>query len=495
MLNPRTVFELQTKYGVASGAFKDAETTFETYMAECRAFVSRNLPETYNTSMDSKQRTSELLKLATSFVEKHRKPVSGYVDSDGNVDVALLLQDVNAALSGEAVIREAMQDEAVDEIQINDMKTIFVVKHGVMEPYVDSHGRVMQFSNNDEIMTLISKLVDDGQGTVPQFTEGVPLFNAKTAKDLYRLNAVHSSANARDLPPFNFPATSVVIRKFKKEHLVMKDLVNGGSCTEDMGELLTLLGRAELRVFCVGPTGSGKTTLLRIIASTTPMSKRIILIQNPTEITFYDRDSAGRNQRNVVHWEVVQSADPSKSSSATMENLISNALRQTPDVILVGEAREPGEFTQLLRAMRTGHKTYGTYHAGSSLDALERFADEVGGENPIRKVCKSLDVIISQYKFENGERRLMEITEVLGVDEHGEPIVNPLYRFDFSGDMEEDENGRTRVLGSFKHVNPMSYKMQQSMFKAGISRDKIKKFIEFDGMPKKFNDPTLPKDY
>ena len=97
----------------------------------------------------------------------------------------------------------------------------------------------------------------------------------------------------------------------------------------------------------------------------------MILIQNPTEISFFEKDAYGRNTRNVVHWEVVQSADDSKNTSATMANLISNSLRATPEVVLIGEAREPEEFQQIQRAMRTGHKTLGTFHAEDAKDAID----------------------------------------------------------------------------------------------------------------------------
>ena len=187
------------------------------------------------------------------------------------------------------------------------------------------------------------------------------------------------------------------------------------------------LTNEESHSLIIGTTGSGKTTLLRIIASTVPKNKRMILIQNPTEISFFEKDAYGRNTRNVVHWEVVQSADDSKNTSASMANLISNSLRATPEVVLIGEAREPEEFQQIQRAMRTGHKTLGTFHAEDAKDAIGRFASEISGGNSyiesVRMVADSIDIIISQFKFENGERKVMEISEVLGTDKDGEPIT------------------------------------------------------------------------
>lgn len=483
MINLRDIYKLQADYGVSDGTFKDSEISFEEYMAQCRLFLANNLPDEYvKGDWDSERKLSTLINLTSLFIDKHKVQVKGYVTPEGIIDSELLLKDLCDMVTGEAIIKEALADPDIDEIQINDKNTIYVVRKGIPEYYKDSRGRVMQFATNDEIHTLLNKLIDDGTGNVPQFTDGMPLLNAKTAKHQYRINAVHHVANTMDKPPANFPISTAVIRKFKESNLAIEDLVKGGACTEEMGRLLMLLGRAELKLFCVGPTGSGKTTLLRIIAATVPYNKRMILVQNPTEISFFERDAHGRNLRNVVHWEVVQSADGSQNSSATMENLISNSLRATPEVILIGEAREPGEFKQIQRAMRTGHKTLGTFHAEDSLDALERFADEVSEAGDymasLRKVANSIDIIISQFKFENGERKVMEIAEVLGVDERGEPVINKLYEYAFSGEMTTDANGKVKVLGEFERRGYMSDKLKNALYKVGIPYSSIAEFCE-----------------
>ena len=485
MINLKEVYKIQSEYGVADDSFKDSEISFEDYLAQCRMFISRNLPEDYNKgNWDTEKKLSTLINLTSLFVDKHRVNVKGYSSSEGLLDTQTLLDDLCDSVTGEAIVKEALADPEVDEIQINDKNTIFVIRKGIPEYYTDSKGRVMQFSNNDEIHTLLNKLIDDGTGNLPQFTDGVPLLNAKTAKHQYRINAVHHVANTMDKPPYNDPITTVVIRKFKESNLGIDDLVRGGACTEQMGRLLMLLGRAELKLFCVGPTGSGKTTLLRIIASTVPKTKRMILIQNPTEISFFEKDAYGRNTRNVVHWEVVQTAESDKNTSASMANFISNSLRATPEVILIGEAREPEEFEQIQRAMRTGHKTLGTFHAEDARDALGRFASEISsgsGSNyfeSLRMVSDSIDIIISQFKFENGERKVMEISEVLGTDKDGEPIISTLFKYNFTGKMTKDAQGRVKVLGEFVRENPMSEKLKNSLFKVGIPFETIAEFCQ-----------------
>src|SRR5690606_28159318 len=114
----------------------------------------------------------------------------------------------------------------------------FVQKHGRLEPYVDKNGRIMQFQDNDEIHIVLNKLIDDGTGQKPMFTPGNPILNAKTAKHQYRIAAVHYAANTQDKPPYNFPNTTVVIRKFKETKIEIHDLIKYGACTPKMGRLL-----------------------------------------------------------------------------------------------------------------------------------------------------------------------------------------------------------------------------------------------------------------
>lgn len=485
MLSTKDIYRLQSEYSVAEGNIKDVETSYDEYLANCRVFLTSNLPADYNNGKyDSIQKTNKLIELASQFIDNHPVKVKGYVSPEGVIDRDLLQEDLTDSITGVSILKEALEEDPdVDEIQINDKGTIFVAKKGVLVPYVDSKGRVMQFTSDDEIKILLNKLIDDGTGNIPQFTDGMPILNAKTAKHQYRINAVHSSLNTMDKPPYNFPISTVVIRKFKEVKLCLDDLVASGACTEQMARLLDKLGRAELKLFCVGPTGSGKTTLLDIIAKTIPLDKRIILVQNPTEIFLTERDELGRNIRNVVHWEVKDTGGSSKDdqTKGTMENLISNTLRATPDVILVGESRTPGEFAQINRAMRTGHKVLGTFHAEDSADALGRYATELGTatgstyEESLRLACETIDIIISQYKFPNGERKIMEIAEIQGYKD-GKPLINKLFEFKFSGNMIKDENGRDKVDGRHEQVGVLSENLRKTFYKACIGDDQIGEF-------------------
>lgn len=480
MLTIKKLKALQVEAGVALEG-EEGEVDYETYLSTCRLSVKATMPrqKEEGLGLTAEERVDELYNLITEFVRKHPKRVKGYMTL-GVLDSELLLEDLLSSMTGASILKDALEDPEIDEIQIVDKNTIFVVRKGVQEYYRDRHGRIPQFSSDAEIRTLIARLTFDGTGNNPQFTEGHPLLNVKTAEKHYRLNAVHPVLNTRFPAPYDYPVTSVVIRKFKSVHLDIDDLVISEACTEAMASLLLLFGRASLKLCCVGETGSGKTTLLRIIGSTIPKKKKIILIQNPTEITYTERDKHGRLERNVVHHEVLQNATTKGEGAAgSQASLITNMLRETPEVTIVGEARETGEFKQILRAMLTGQIIMFTAHADSAAEYIERHAQEIGGERQaaLAAVSEAIDIVVAQHRFSNGDRKIVEISEVEGVDDLGNPKIRQLYVYKYSGELEDDPKrpGKKRSKGHFEQTAQISDKLKKLFYKSGITREELER--------------------
>jgi pilus assembly protein CpaF len=488
MLNLQDMYRVQTANEVTAENSKHISTTTkEKYFSNCRQYMANNLPPEYtNGAWDNERKANELDKIITDYVERHNVPVEGFVDADGNIDSAALLDATLANMRGEGILKHALEDPEIDEIQVNDKDTIFVIRKGVPEPY-KVNGVTQKFTNDAEITILLNKLCDDGTGSLPQFSPGAPLLNAKTAKKQYRVNAVHSSANARGLPPYDGPVTTIVIRKFKETKLTFDDMVRGGSITPKMARLLSLIGRINMNTFFIGPTASGKTTLLTAVAQNIPVEKRLCLVQNPTEITFFDRDAEGVNKRNVLHWEANDAGDATKKNTATMGNLISNALRVTPEVLILGEARAPDEFTQLQRAMQTGHRVIGTYHAEDAGDAIERGASELSSglgcslQEAKRQWARSVDIIITQFKFKDGSRKVMEITEIEGCDDKGEVILKPIIRYQLIRSYIDPVTGKEKTEGKFVMENPISEKFRIALIKDGVPEERFREFLSVEG--------------
>jgi pilus assembly protein CpaF len=136
-----------------------------------------------------------------------------------------------------------------------------------------------------------------------------------------------------------------------------------------------------------------------------------------------------------------------------IRELVRNALRMRPDRIIVGECRA-GEALDMLQAMNTGHDgSMSTGHANSPRDMLARLETMVlmaGVDLPLRaireQVSSAVDLIVHQSRLKDGTRRIVNITEVQGME--GDVIVmQDVFVFEQTGVVEGKIQGRLRPTG------------------------------------------------
>lgn len=472
MLTAQRVSQLQSEYNVTETGVVNYEEAipYGEYLAECKEYHYSNKDADY-AAMSGEDKNNRIRANIQSFMKLRAVKVQGYLDNKGLLESGRLEESIFDAIAGYAVLKPALYDSDIDEIQVKDHLTLYVVRGGVEEYYVDEENRPVQFEDPEQVITVLNRLIDGGTGQAKTLSEAQPLLNDKTHEHHYRVNAVHHTVNARSHAPYDFPITMLTIRKFKEVKLTIEEIVSAGACTEQMGRFINLLGKADVRLFCVGPTASGKTTLLNSICFNIPISKSVLLIQNPTEISFFKRDQYGRNTRNVGHWEV--------TSFVSMSQLTSNSLRASPVVIIAGEARDSDEFLEILRLASTGHRVMGTYHAESSVDAIYRFAEETNSMDNISRITKAIDAIITQFKFDDGFRRVMELAEILGTKDN-EPQINILFEFVMSGKTKKLDNGRIFIEGDFVHRNAISENLLNKFYKAGVALEEIAEFVSVE---------------
>lgn len=117
-------------------------------------------------------------------------------------------------------------------------------------------------------------------------------------------------------------------------------------------------------VLVTGPTGSGKSTtlaaMIREIAGRDPM--HIVTIEDPIEFLFQDNESA-ISQREVG------------TDTPNFREALRNAMRQDPDIIMVGEMRDPETIGTVLTAAETGHLVFSTLHTNNAAQTIDRIID------------------------------------------------------------------------------------------------------------------------
>ncbi|MDD1417881.1 type IV pilus twitching motility protein PilT [Dolichospermum sp. ST_sed1] len=141
-------------------------------------------------------------------------------------------------------------------------------------------------------------------------------------------------------------------------------------------------------VLVTGPTGSGKSTTMAAMVDyiNREMAKHIITIEDPVEFVHQSRKSLVKQREVGMH-------------TLKFDNALKAALREDPDLILVGEMRDKETVNTALKAAQTGHLVMGTLHTNSAVKTIERILNLYSGEEQEAMrvaLAESLVAVIAQ---------------------------------------------------------------------------------------------------
>ncbi len=372
--------------------------------------------------------TIDLTQLAQLDAESAREEIRDIVNeilSIKNVVMSIseqeaLLQDICNDVLGYGPLEPLLARDDIADIMVNGADRTFIEVGGKVEL------TNVRFRDNSQLMNICQRIVSQVGRRVD---ESSPICDARLP-DGSRVNVI--------VPPLAIDGPALTIRKFRRDKLTMKNLVEYASISEEGAEVLGIIGKVRCNVLISGGTGSGKTTLLNCLTAFIDVDERVITCEDAAELQL--------QQPHVVRLET-RPPNLEGQGQITMTELVRNCLRMRPERIIVGEVRGPEAF-DLLQAMNTGHDgSMGTLHANSPREALSRLEGMItmGGYNlPSRTIREmitgSIDVIIQAARLRDGSRRITHITEVLGTE--GEVIITQdLFVYDIDG---EDETGKLK---------------------------------------------------
>lgn len=329
------------------------------------------------------------------------------------------------------ILQELVDDPHITEIMINGPDSVFIEQDGRL---LQSE---MKFESREKLQNVIQQIVADCNRVV---NEASPIVDARLQNGA-RVNVV--------LSPIALNGPIVTIRRFPERPIMMRDLIAYGSITEEVCEWLSRLVRAKYNIFISGGTGSGKTTFLNALSYYVPKEERIITIEDSAELQILDIP-------NLVRMET-RNANVEGCKEITIRDLIKTSLRMRPDRIIVGEVRG-GEAFDMMQCLNTGHDgSMCTGHANSAKDMLSRLENMIlmGMEIPLtairQQIASGIDIIVHLGRLRDRSRKVLEITEVLGLEDD-EIRLNPLYRFEESG-----EDGAGRIVGVLQKRGELRY--------------------------------------
>jgi len=350
------------------------------------------------------------------------KDMEGKLPDD--VDKDELAEEVLNEAVGLGPLEELLAQDDITEVMVNRHDEIYIEKAGKL-----TKSNVV-FSSDNAVMSAIERIVAPlGR----RIDESSPMVDARL-QDGSRVNAI--------IPPLALRGPCLTIRKFSKQKLYAEDLINFGAISQPMVDFLKMAVEHHKNILVSGGTGSGKTTLLNILSNFIPDTERIITVEDAAEL-----------QLSQPHLVTLESRPPNMEGKGAIpiRDLVKNCLRMRPDRIVVGECRG-GEALDMLQAMNTGHDgSLTTAHANTPRDMLARLEVMVlmaGMDLPSKaireQIASAIHLVVQQTRFSDGSRRVINITEVTGME--GDIIqLQDIFRFQQEG---FDDNGK--VKGSYQ---------------------------------------------
>jgi pilus assembly protein CpaF len=315
------------------------------------------------------------------------------------------------------------EDESVTEVLINGPSRIYCERNGRLEKVE------RRFEDEEFLMAAVRNLAEYVRRRIDEDHHSM---DARLPEpERFRVHVI--------IPPTSRQGVCVSIRKFSRNKTTLPWLVERKTLTETACEYLSLLVKGHTNLIVSGGTGSGKTSLLNALSAAIPAHERIIVIEDSSELRL--------DQPHTLYLEA-RPPGPKGQGAVTIRDLFVDSLRMRPDRILVGEVRR-GEALDLVQSMLSGHDgSLSTVHAGTPLLALVRLEtlclmNEVGLPVYVARtqVASAIQALVQLSRMSDGTRRVLTISEVLGLDRNEKYRLRTIFRFIREG---TDADGRIR---------------------------------------------------
>lgn len=240
------------------------------------------------------------------------------------------------------LLKEVAQDQHISDLHLTVNSPPIVRQNGVLSPFLGGWGR----PNQNDMERFCQELMQDHQLEAFRKDREIDFSFSMPNIARFRVNAYHQ----RDAIALAFRIIPSEIKGIEELGLpnILKEF-----CSRKAGFIL-----------CTGPTGSGKSTTLAAMVNLINKERQchVLTLEDPIEYLH-------RHDKSIVHQREVGGDTYSFSRALRV------ALRQDPDVILVGEMRDLETISTALEAAETGHLVMATLHTNDAPQAVDRIID------------------------------------------------------------------------------------------------------------------------
>lgn len=436
----------------ASAAHK--EITYDQILEDVQKYCT----EKHADKLSTEGNQEEAKKLLKEFILQYLINRSYQVDG---MTTEELCENLFEDMAGISFLKKWIYRPGVEEVNINSYDDIEVIMSGGRSMKIPDRFHSPQHAVDvaRRLLNTCGMVLDDTMPSVIGFLDK----NIRISVDKSPIVDTDVGINAS-------------IRIVNQQSVSKEKLIDSGSATEEMLDLLTCCIRYGVSVCIAGSTGSGKTTVMSWLLSMVPDNRRLITIEEGSrEFDLIKRDEHGHAMNSVVHLLTRPHENPSLDIDQDL--LLERVLRKHPDVIGVGEMRSAKEALSVAESSRTGHTVVTTIHSNSSESTYRRMMTlakrryNMADEILMQIMVEAYPIVVFTKQLEDGSRKIMQIIE--GEDyRNGKLYYRPLYQYDVE-DNRTDENGKITVIGKHKRLGCISDSLKKRMLDNGIPASKL----------------------
>jgi len=342
------------------------------------------------------------------------------IDADVSM-IAGLAQRLVARVSGLEFLMPLFKRDDISNIFINPDGTLRIQKKGTKT------FEVVRENITAQEVDRVSEALLRTSGRA--LTEATPTVDCKLPR-IETLPGLMGGARVKLIHPIiatgKYDMPSVSIRLYQTTPVHPEQLIEWKMAPVEVIEGLLDCVRRKARMLVVGGTNTGKTTLLSALCNGgIYKGARVVKIEDPEEI-WLDHD-------HVVTLEARPAPPGSSVPPYTIKDAVDDAMRMSPDWLIVGEVRTGDAALTLFRAQMSDHPGLSTFHAESPEIAIYRIGNllisdtqETSLLNAKSTFAMAVDIIV-QVGWEGKERRITGVWEVENMLKNDDVVIHPLY--------------------------------------------------------------------
>ncbi|WP_338709184.1 ATPase, T2SS/T4P/T4SS family [Paenibacillus amylolyticus] len=422
VIDPLEYLDYQVKLTQFTGEFSqsDAETLDQKLVPYVRQKLMDNHLDDYVKSLMNEHERQKVRYFIADIIREQK-------EYQFNASIPAVIEWVQKEITELGVLQEALDDPTISSIEVNGVNQVMVEQNGVEE-----HLEHIQFRNNDHLRQTIDKIL---MPIGKPISSNEPIIDAN-----YQGFRVCVVADNEKFEGISAGSSLISIRKFPPDVYSHEACIEYGNVSQEIIDFQSLVIPAGANIINAGSTNSGKTAHQMRFPLFVPKKTRILSIEDSEEMRLAFK-MAYRDYPNLPSL-LVKEVEDNPSKSYGIDKLIKTSLRLRPTVICIGEIRDKFAAEQALIGMNTGHTVWATIHANTARDAAIRFLQLNGNTAAAAsQTASSIDLIFFQEKSVAGPRVVTEIAELLYFNGTTEPVLNTIFKYNFTTKKHERVGG------------------------------------------------------